>query len=369
MDSAQQSIERKKLKAVIENITEGVIITNSSRDIVQVNRAAMELTGFGETEMIDQFVGDFIKIFEEEKEIQVDEYCPTYDIELESEGALLNRKGLRLIDKSNETKVVNFTSKKIKEGKEADLGCIIVITDTSRELEIERMKLDFISMTAHVLRTPVTILRGYSNILMNEKTITKLDETEIEAINEIATASNNLAGQIENLLKVAEIREGNIDVHLIPVNVEGLINSVIEEYHKKAEFKGIQLNYIPSPEKLPAAMADVVKTKEVLEKLMDNAIKFTDNGHVNVGAVLEGNFIVIAVQDTGKGIPKENQDKIFQKFYRVKTNLNMEDGRGMGLYIAKKLMEAMHGTIGAQSELGKGSTFYFKLPLAEHRAP
>lgn len=366
MNTANTSdIQRKLLKAITADLNEAIIITNTQRNIIQVNKAALKLTGYGETEMLDNFVGDFVKVFENEKQISCDEFCPVLEIDLNIEGDMINRKELRLVDKSNETKVVTFVSKRIKDGASADLGCVLIITDTSKELELERMKLDFVSMTAHVLRTPITILRGYSNTLLKDETIVKLNEQELAALNEITTASNDLATQVENLLKFAEVHEGQVHTNLLPINLEATISRVVNEYKERAATKGLPLNYIPPVEKLPFAMANVSSVKDVMAKLLDNAIQYTEQGHIDVGVVQEGNKLVTVVKDTGRGIPDENIPHVFQKFYRVKSALTMEMGRGLSLYLAKKLTDSMQGEIGVESKVGQGSTFYFKLPIAE----
>lgn len=356
------NIEKKVLESILENIDLAVIITDTNRNIIEFSKGAQEMTGFGFTEAFEKPLDTILKVFNEEHPINVDEYCPIESFGIE--GVVFKEKDVKVVDKTGNTKIVDLQVKKIKESETANIGCILILRDTSKEMELERMKLDFISMSAHVLRTPITILRGYSQILLRENVVSKLNETEIEAINQIATASDNLRDRVENMLAISNIKDGEIHINPIPLSIEGTIQSVVDKYKAHASDKNLNLTFIPPQQEVPRAYAEVGKVKDVLEKLVDNAIKFTDEGGVEIWIEVTDTFIKTFVKDTGIGIPDEGITQLFTKFYRVKRKaLNMAQGNGLSLYTSKKLIEALGGDIGVQKTQEKGTTVYFTLPI------
>ncbi len=358
-------IEKKLIGLIISKISEGVIITNMDRKIVEFSEGATHITGYTKLETFDKPIEEIIKLAKDSTPVPVDEFCPIESFEID--GAIFSETSLKLTTRAGETKIVNVTTNKIKEGAEVDIGCVLTITDKSKETELEHMKLDFVSMSAHVLRTPVTIIRGYAQTLLKENTIAKLEAVEIDSINQIATAANDLRDRIENMLALSNIKEGEIRVNPIPLSLEATVKTVMEAFRPRATEKNLELKYIPQQDEIPRAYAEVGKIKDVLEKLLDNAIKFTEQGSIEIWIQPEGEFLKTVVKDTGPGIADEGITQLFTKFYRVKRKaLEMESGSGLSLYTSKRIVEAMGGTIGVESKQSAGSKFFFTVPAYKY---
>jgi signal transduction histidine kinase len=249
-----------------------------------------------------------------------------------------------------------------------NLGCIIFLENTFEQSELERMKLDFVSMAEHVLRTPITIIRGYISRLLEERTTAKLDDTEINYLNQAFLGTSDLLSLVEDLLNITGFRKGLVKINPTGIDIEGLVSKVVSEFKLVAADKGLQIVFIPPIYKLPLVKADISKLKIVIQNLIENAIKYTKEGKIEIVLVNKETEVEVRIKDTGKGIPQEYIDQLFSKFYRVKKALEMDYGMGLGLYISRKIVDAHGGKIWVESEEGKGSTFHFTLPVFEEGA-
>lgn len=227
--------------------------------------------------------------------------------------------------------------------------------------EVDQMKDDFVSMAAHELRTPLTIIRGYADIL---KGMADIPPAHRENIKRIETSAHDLAGLVDDILDVARIQEGRLSFTVAPVQTKELISSVIESLVRTAQEKGLVLR-TELAETLPVLNTDEKRMRQVLINIVGNSIKYTEKGEVAVRAFTEGNNLVIRVSDTGIGISAEDQKKLFQKFYRVKSK-ETEDirGTGLGLWITLQIIQQMKGTINVESIKGKGTDFIVTLPIS-----
>lgn len=359
-----QIIETQKriIDALSYGVTNAIIITNPSRIITHFNKAAEHLTGFSVVESMNHKLDEILKLSDESGEISMDTCCPIGDVEMQ--GLIYEGEDLKLIDKDGEENIVNVRTHKVRGGTDINLGCIVFIEDTFQQSELERMKLDFVSMAEHVLRTPVTIIRGYISRLLEERTTSKLDESEISYLNNAFLGTTDLLGLVEDLLNIAEFRRGHVKINPIALNIEGLVSKVVNEFKLVAADKGLQIVFIPPLYSIPMVKADISKLHIVLQNLIENAIKYTQEGKIEVILTHVDGEVRVSVKDTGRGIPQEYLDNLFSKFYRVKKALEMDYGMGLGLYISKKIVDAHNGKIWVDSS-ENGSTFYFTLPVVE----
>lgn len=226
--------------------------------------------------------------------------------------------------------------------------------------EVDQMKDDFVSMAAHELRTPLTIIRGYADIL---KGMADIPPVHRENIKRIETSAHDLAGLVDDILDVARIQEGRMSFTIAPVQTKDLVSSVIGSLIHTAWEKGLALR-AELAETLPVMNTDEKRVRQVLINIIGNSIKYTEKGEVVVRAFVEGANLIIRVSDTGIGISAEDQKKLFQKFYRVKSK-ETEDirGTGLGLWITLQIVQAMRGTISVESIKGKGTDFIISLPI------
>lgn len=235
-----------------------------------------------------------------------------------------------------------------------------------QEKELEAMKLDFVSMAAHELRTPLTALRGYLSILEYEAK-SKLSSDEQKYLQRSVISSGQLSSLVENLLNLSRIERGSLKLDLAPLQPEAMVNGALANLQEVAKQRGIKLEFITPTKPLPLILADNFRIAEVLTNLTANAINYSkpQDGWVKIQAKVIGHTVAFSVEDNGQGIPASSIPRMFTKFYRVQSSLAMgSKGTGLGLFISKAIVDAHHGKIWVESEVGKGSTFTFTVPLA-----
>lgn len=230
----------------------------------------------------------------------------------------------------------------------------------ARLKEVDRMKDDFVSMAAHELRSPLTVIRGYVNMIEGDTTVGEGSRKYLKLIDHFAQQLNTL---ITDILDVAKLQEGRMSFAPKPLDVSEIIADVVESFRKPAADKGLQVFYEKTP--LPAIMVDPDRFRQVMINFVGNAVKYTPKGEVRVIASATGDALAIRVSDTGLGISAEDQKKLFQKFYRVKSAETAAiTGTGLGLWITAEIVKAMRGTIQVESIKGKGTDFIVTFPLA-----
>jgi PAS domain S-box-containing protein len=356
--------EKNKFKIVLEGISDGLIATNLDRKIVTINRAAEKILGYKPYEVIDKYIYEVLSLWDENgKEVRVDDYCPLKKDDFE--GIVFSKSNLKLSGKNNKESYVNLISGKIKEGQAIKLGMILTFHDVTEEQELEKMKLDFVSIAAHELRAPLTTVLGYLSFLSKPETLAKLNDYEKEFLARATLSSTNLNKLIENLLAVSKIEQGRMIIEPNEIDLSIIINKTVNSFQDIAKNKGLILQYLQPQKSLPLVIADPDRIEEVLANLINNALNYTEQGKITISVHQEGPFLVTAVSDSGKGIPQEAMTHLFTKFFRVKGKLEAgSKGTGLGLYISKNIITAHKGKIWVESQLGIGSTFYFSLPIA-----
>ena len=233
--------------------------------------------------------------------------------------------------------------------------------------ELDRLKTQFIANMSHELRTPLNSIIGFSRVLLKgiDGPLTDLQRQDLMAI---YNAGQHLLGLINDILDLSKIEAGKMELHFSEVDMREIIRGVMSTAVGLTRDKPIELRQ-EVPEGLPPVWADAQRARQVLLNLVSNAAKFTDQGFIAVRASADAHFVTISVQDTGIGIPREKQKEIFQEFTQVESGTTRRyGGTGLGLAIARRLVELMGGRIWVESEVGKGSTFYFTLPRARPQA-
>ena len=250
--------------------------------------------------------------------------------------------------------------------EEEELGALIILHDITREKMIERMKTEFVSLSAHQLRTPLSAIKWTLRMLLDGDLGVITDEQR-DFIEKTYKSNERMISLINDLLDVTRIDEGRYLYKPILTDLEPICQFVINSCQEEAERKKLKLKFKKPEEKLPKAIVDVEKIKLVIQNLLENAIRYTKSGgEILVSLRHLKKEIEFSVRDTGIGIPKNQQARVFTKFFRAANVIRMEtEGSGLGLFITKNIIEAHGGKIWFESEEGKGTTFYFTLPVKE----
>ena len=245
------------------------------------------------------------------------------------------------------------------------------LTQTYEELErVTKMKTQFIDIVSHELRTPLTVMRGYIDLIESEYSA-KLEPKFASRLKIIKANTDKLYGLVESMLDVSRLEKGSLQIHLEPVRVDAILGEIIEGRMHDAEIKKQTLQ-MEVDGRLPLIMADRRRLKDVFSNLVDNALKYTqDGGRIQVSARDEGRMLHVWVKDNGVGIPLEALGKIFDRFHIVTSNAlsHQVDRLGLGLPIAKGIIEAHQGRIWVESQVGKGSVFHVDLPKEPPKEP
>lgn len=236
--------------------------------------------------------------------------------------------------------------------------------------ELDLVKSEFVSIAAHQLRTPLTGIRWSYHLLL-EETVGPLNAEQKEVVSSALKTALFMIELINDLLNVARIEEGKATLHLEEKSIVPLVERVIANLTTPASEKGIRIVYTPPAQEIPRVPLDEEKVAIVIDNLVDNSIKYTSpGGTITVNILpMEKGGVTVSVHDTGIGIPKDQMHRLFTKFFRADNALFFHTtGSGLGLYLVKNIIEAHRGTLTAESEEGKGTTFTFTLPVAQKKA-
>lgn len=239
----------------------------------------------------------------------------------------------------------------------------LIIQGFEKLAEANRLKSEFVSITSHQLRAPLTGIKWAINLMMHQQ-IKDLTKEQLEGLESIKESNQRMIDLVNNLLNVSRIEQGKLGLRPENLYLEKVIQDLVKEYTPLAKASGIKLS-LDLESNLPSISIDQQGIKLVLHNLIDNAIRYVrGGGRVKISLDKKDGLIRCQIQDNGVGIPKEDQRKIFQKFFRSQNIMKYQtEGSGLGLFIAKSIIKASGGKIGFQSQKGKGSTFWFELPI------
>jgi len=245
--------------------------------------------------------------------------------------------------------------------KSAESEVVLTLVDRTEVYIVGEEELDFIAFAAHELRGPITVIRGYLDVLEDElKDVLKDDQHEL--FRRLTVSANRLSGYINNILNTSRYDRRHLKMHLSETSVAEVYETIRDDMDLRASAQG-RLLAVAIPTDLPKIAGDPASLSEVFGNLIDNAIKYSnEGGAINVTAAMKGDLVEVCVQDHGIGMPGNVVSNLFQKFYRSHRSRETVAGTGIGLYISKAIVESHGGTISVRSEEGQGSTFIVSLP-------
>jgi PAS domain S-box-containing protein len=348
-------------RAILDSIEYGVMTLDALGNITDVNPAFLKLLGRTQEECTGKSGIDILQLSQKRSEFALENHPITQ--------CLRNRKSFRssatmhlsLLKKDQTLLPVLLMATPLLEGERL-LGGIVIFQDMTEDRQIDYMKSEFITLASHQLRTPLSAVRW--NLELFGDATTKLTEDEKAYIVEIEQSSRRMAKVLDELLHAARLEEGGYAYEKQDVNLTAVLQRIVDENAIVAQASGVTL--VPEFAKLSIqASTDPILLEIIIQNLIGNAIKYSEKGS-NVEFTMEqsGDFVLIHVIDHGFGIPVHEQKRVFEKFFRAHNVRQKDtDGTGLGLYISKRALESLGGTISFVSAEGKGSTFTVKLPL------
>ena len=234
--------------------------------------------------------------------------------------------------------------------------------------ELDKLKDDFLSMAAHELNTPLAAITGYLSMILDEHIGGEVNPKIQKYLENMFISSKRLSLLIKDMLNVSRIESGRIHLIFSDTPIESVIEQAIAEIGSKAKERNQSLIFHKPKTKMPKTWYDASRVTEVLLNIIGNAIKYTDSGgKIDINVKNDDKFITVSVKDNGRGIPEDRKEAVFEKFSQVDVLKDEVKGTGLGMYIAKKFIELLGGRIWFDSEEGKGSTFYFTLPILKDK--
>jgi signal transduction histidine kinase/CheY-like chemotaxis protein len=244
------------------------------------------------------------------------------------------------------------------------IGRVLAMHDITHEREIDQMKNEFVSTVSHELRTPLTSIKGYVDLILDGDA-GEINEIQQEFLGIVKENSDRLVDMINDMLDISRIESGRIRLKIEPVNLGDSIAGAVDSFRAVLNQTGRSIK-TRIPDNLPVVAVDRDRVGQVLINLVSNALKYSPSGgDVTISAKHTDGFVHVSVADKGMGISREDQKKLFTKFYRVDSAMTREiGGTGLGLSITKSIIELLGGTVSVRSKLGEGSTFTFTIPVA-----
>ena len=338
-------IGRKRLAAILASTPDPILVLDHQDKLLLTNPVAAELLGIEH----DFGIGESIKGITDQQEL----------IEL-LDGAPGGRTSKEV--KLKDGRVFLATASPVISG-DHQLGRVCVLRDISQLREMDELKSDFVATVSHDLRSPLTLMRGYATML---EMVGELNDQQQNYVHKIITGVESMSHLVQNLLDLGRI-EAEVGLKLDMISAPDIVSEVADSFKIRASQKKLKIHVSPPNQTIPFISADKALLQQALRNLVDNAINFNQQGgNVWIRYKMEEGKIIFEVQDNGIGISPVDQQRLFEKFYRVESReKDKQGGTGLGLAIVKSIAERHGGDAWIQSELGTGSTFSLAIPIRQ----
>ncbi|MFA6982108.1 MAG: PAS domain-containing sensor histidine kinase [Patescibacteria group bacterium] len=361
--SLEMLIQRRRVEQLLHSISEAIVAVDVEFKITLFNKTLEDILGITSENATGRNINELIKIRTEDNEsIDITKYCFN-----KSEGPVIRSAILSGLNKEYFVNI-KFSNVEKEELDPKSDECLITMTDITNEKMLDRLKDDFVSVAAHELRTPMTIIKSYLWMLGSESK-GSLNDKQKDYISKAVGGTERLIALVNDMLDVSRIEQGRMDLRIYAIDIKTFMGEIESQFRLKSDEKGIYLK-VEYLSKVEQAYADKNRLVEIFVNLLGNAIKFTDSGGITIKVEDSDNdAIKFSIIDTGKGIDKKDINRLFHKFGRLDNSYRTvaeAGGTGLGLYITKNLLEKMGGKIDVYSEgPGKGTTFWFTLPTKQ----
>lgn len=355
--------EQGRLAAIFQHSTSGILTVDNALRIIDFNPAMEHLTGWHESEVLGQF---YFKVLRP-KDRQGNDLGLQDSVILQAfAGQEVVSREMIICARDGQRFAVSVTASCVRSARGEPMNGILNVQDLTREHQQEEQRSTFISVISHELQTPIAIIKGYASTLARKdaRFDPRTVRTRLVAIEEEADRLNKLVG---NLLYASRIQANGLQMDVTSLDLEHVIRSMVRRLRAKSPDVEVAFSI---PSHLPTVMGDRERIEEVLQNLLDNAVKYSPGRpEISVVCYVTGEEVIVSVSDFGMGIALREQEQIFDRFHRVGAPLaQATPGAGLGLYICRAIIEAHGGRIWVESTLRQGSTFSFSLPR-EEKAP
>ncbi len=364
-------------KVIIDSIEDGVVMIDANHTIKLMNPGAAAICGWKIEEATGISSDLVIQIVNEKGELLSNSDNPLHNI-FET-GQSYSSNSFELLTRDKKNIPISLHISPLLDKQKNTYMAIAVINNVSEERTNEKQRADFISTASHEMRTPVAAIEGYLALALNDK-VSTIDNRARGYLEKAHSSTEHLGKLFQDLLTSAKAEDGRLPSHPTVIEMGEFLSQLTNDLQLVAEKKGLAMDYsagntgssinatserggerVVNP--LFYVLVDPDRLREVINNLFDNAVKYTPEGKVTIGLTGNDQVVQCYVKDTGPGIPNDDLPHLFQKFYRVDNSATRTiGGTGLGLFICRKIVELYNGRIWAESEVGKGSTFYINLP-------
>jgi PAS domain S-box-containing protein len=367
-----------KFKAIIDNIEDGVVLIDNQRVIQLINPGAGTICGWPPEEATGIEVDGVIRLITEKGELLPESENPFRQVF--DAGQSIRGKNMFLLTRDKKSMPISLNITPMIGSDKTVTAAVAVFNDVTTERAQEKQRGDFISTASHEMRTPVAAIEGYLALALNDKVAT-IDSRAKGYLEKAHESTQHLGQLFQDLLTSAKAEDGRLTSHPVVIELGDFIEKLTSDLRLVAEKKGLFVDFVGSANvsqtinatkeggsqkvvrPLYYVVVDPDRLREVITNLFDNAVKYTPEGKITLGITGNDQVVQCYVKDTGPGIPADDLPHLFQKFYRVDNSATRTvGGTGLGLFICRKIIELYGGRIWAESELGKGSSFYINLP-------
>lgn len=374
-DDFSELLQATSFQMILDSIISGVIIVNKAMEIHYMNDAAQQLT---------RTLFDHVHEMKLDKALHLrssktNTFIPWPIEEVMQKGnSLRNIKNCSIVtgkkseehsdEHSGEHSVaINYSAAPLQLDDNSIVGATIIFRDVGHEQELLRLKDEFVSIVSHQLRTPASAVKWYLEALIDNRHGNPMNEWQTSKLNQAFQSNERMIHLINDLLNVSRIDSNRVELRITPCKLQEVIDTEIEELAHFASAHNVSIENTIT-DTIPAVDIDVDKVREVVVNALTNAIKYTKSGHhtVHISAQEQGDKVVFTVHDEGIGIPKKDLNHMFEKFYRADNAIESQtEGSGLGLYIARQIVQLHGGEMTIASVEGEGTTITFSLPISK----
>lgn len=353
--------EAEKNQAILDSISDGVILSDADGRVIVTNPAAQRMLNLSADELIDRSLSQFSGLYGGSIQSWIENVVShsqsaqsaeelSIEIRLTLEEAVL---AARMSPVSNEGRFI---------------GMVSVLRDITREVEVDRMKAQFVANVSHELRTPLTPIKGFTEMMMMGA-LGPINDPQRNTLGMIKDNIARLTVLVDDILDISRIDGGSDGLRLVDVSIIDVLQESVDKQRNRPQHKDKTRHItLDLDDSLPYIQGDRTKLGRIFGSIVDNAFNYTqDGGTIHVGAKLDGERVLVSISDSGVGIPEKYREAVWKRFQRIEEHaLKLEvSGTGLGLSIVKEMVEMHHGEVWFESEVGVGTTFYVSLPLVQ----